>query len=141
MAKKKKQKAEKKSRLIFRILRRTAIAAAIIGCTVSVISTQSSIAEKKTELAQLEKQIDKLTADNEDLERILTTSTATWNVWHGRSIITPIRMKLAFMTLPEIDTDFDGAEHGSTSRQAWQRCCLSSERDMELHAGRNWENL
>ena len=72
-AKKKKQKAEKKSRLIFRILRRTAIAAAIIGCTVSVISTQSSIAEKKTELAQLEKQIDKLTADNEDLERILAS--------------------------------------------------------------------
>ena len=49
MAKKKKQKAEKKSRLIFRILRRTAIAAAIIGC------------------------IDKLTADNEDLERILAS--------------------------------------------------------------------
>lgn len=73
MAKKKKQKAEKKSRLIFRILRRTAIAAAIIGCTVSVISTQSSIVEKKTELAQLEKQIDKLTADNEDLERILAS--------------------------------------------------------------------
>ena len=69
MAKKKKQKTEKKSRLIFRILRRTAIAAAIIGCTVSVISTQSSIAEKKTELAQLEK----LTADNEDLERILAS--------------------------------------------------------------------
>lgn len=38
-----------------------------------MISTQSSIAEKKTELAQLEKQIDKLTADNEDLERILAS--------------------------------------------------------------------
>ena len=73
MAKKKKQKAEKKSRLIFRILRRTAIAVFIIVCSFSEIYTQSSIAEKKTELAQLEKQIDKLTADNEDLERILAS--------------------------------------------------------------------
>ena len=40
---------------------------AIIGCTVSVVSIQSSIAEKKTELEQ----VDNLTADNEDLERIL----------------------------------------------------------------------
>ena len=44
---------------------------AIIGCTVSVVSIQSSIAEKKTELEQVQKQIDNLTADNEDLERIL----------------------------------------------------------------------
>lgn len=43
---------------------------AIIGCTVSVVSIQSSIAEKKTELEQVQKQIDNLTADNEDLERI-----------------------------------------------------------------------
>jgi cell division protein FtsB len=42
-----------------------------VGCTVSVVSIQSSIAEKKTELAQVQKQIDSLTAENEDLKRVL----------------------------------------------------------------------
>lgn len=41
------------------------------GCTISIVSNQSSIAEKKTELEQVQKQIDDLTADNEDLQRIL----------------------------------------------------------------------
>ena len=36
-----------------------------------MVSIQSNIAEKKTELAQVQKQIDNLTAENEDLERIL----------------------------------------------------------------------
>ena len=80
MAKKKKQKAEKKSRLIFRILRRTAIAAAIIGCTVSVISTQSSIAEKKTELAQLEKQRGSGTDSGERRHRQLHGTSGTGGV-------------------------------------------------------------
>lgn len=65
------QKKKKQSRWIFRVISRTAVIAAIVGCTVSVVSTQSSIAEKKTELAQVQKQIDNLTAENEDLERIL----------------------------------------------------------------------
>ena len=56
---------------IFRVISRTAVIVAIIGCTVSVVSIQSNIAEKKTELAQVQKQIDNLTAENEDLERIL----------------------------------------------------------------------
>lgn len=42
-----------------------------MGCTVSVVSIQSNIAEKETELSQLESQIENLTAENEDLERIL----------------------------------------------------------------------
>lgn len=65
------QETPKKSRWIFRLISRTAVVAAIIGCTVSVVSIQSNIAEKKTELEQVQKQIDDLTADNEDLERIL----------------------------------------------------------------------
>ena len=70
---KEKQTEKKKSRWVFRIISRTAVILAIIGCTVSVVSIQSSIAEKKTELEQVQKQIDNLTADNEDLERILAS--------------------------------------------------------------------
>ena len=58
---------KKRSRLIFRIISRTAVVLAIAGCTISIVSNQSSIAEKKTELEQVQKQIDDLTADNEDL--------------------------------------------------------------------------
>ena len=68
---KEKQTEKKKSRWVFRIISRTAVILAIIGCTVSVVSIQSNIAEKKTELAQVQKQIDNLTAENEDLARIL----------------------------------------------------------------------
>ncbi len=69
MAKKKKE--PKQSRWLFRLISRTAVVAAIVGCTVSVVSIQSNIAEKETELSQLESQIENLTAENEDLERIL----------------------------------------------------------------------
>lgn len=69
MAKAKKE--AKQSHWIFRFIGRMAVIAAIIGCTVSVVSVQSNIAEKETELLQLQKQIDNLTADNEDLERLL----------------------------------------------------------------------
>ena len=54
---KEKQTEKKKSRWVFRIISRTAVILAIIGCTVSVVSIQSSIAEKKTELEQVQKQI------------------------------------------------------------------------------------
>lgn len=69
MAKQKKE--PKQTRWLFRLISRTAVIAAIVGCTVSVVSIQSSIAEKETELSQLQSQIDNLTAENEDLERIL----------------------------------------------------------------------
>lgn len=65
------RKAVSKPKFIFRILQRTAAAAAIVGCTVLIISVQSSIAEKKTELRELEAQINELEAENEDLARIL----------------------------------------------------------------------
>lgn len=66
-------KEKKQSKVIFRIISRTAIVVAIIGCTVSVVSIQSNIAEKQTELEQIQSQIDDLTAENEDLERILAS--------------------------------------------------------------------
>ena len=65
------QTEKSRPRWIHRLIGRTAVIVAIIGCTVSVVSIQSSIAEKKVELEQVQKQIDNLTADNEDLERIL----------------------------------------------------------------------
>lgn len=64
---------KKKNNWIFRFLSRAAIIAAIIGCTVSVVTLQSNIAEKKTELAQIQRQIDTLETENEDLERILAS--------------------------------------------------------------------
>ncbi len=64
---------EKKPRWIYKVISRLAVLAAIIGCTVSVVSIQSNIVEKKTELAQVQKQIDNLTAENEDLERVLAS--------------------------------------------------------------------
>lgn len=64
-------KEKKRSGWFLKLIGRTAVIVAIIGCTVSVVSIQSSIAEKKTELAQVKKQIDDLTAENANLARIL----------------------------------------------------------------------
>ena len=64
---KEKQTEKKKSRWVFRIISRTAVILAIIGCTVSVVSIQSSIAEKKTELVTVLPGI----RGKKDLERIL----------------------------------------------------------------------
>ena len=58
---------KKRSRLIFRIISRTAVVLAIAGCTISIVSNQSSIAEKKTELEQVQKQIDDLTDKIEEV--------------------------------------------------------------------------
>lgn len=62
-----------RSKFIFRILERTAAAAAIIGCTALIISVQSSIAEKENELAEIKEQIAEYQAMNEDLSRILNS--------------------------------------------------------------------
>ncbi|MBQ8687954.1 MAG: septum formation initiator family protein [Ruminococcus sp.] len=73
-AKKTPKKAKnKKSKLLFRILQRGAIAAAIIGCTVLIISVQSDIAEKQGELQDIKEQINAYEAENEDLARILNS--------------------------------------------------------------------
>lgn len=64
---------QKKPKFILRILQRTAIAAAIIGCTVLIISVQSNIAEKQAELQAIKEQIEAYEAENEDLARILNS--------------------------------------------------------------------
>lgn len=69
------KKAAKKSisrpKFIFRVIQRTAAAAAVVGCTVLIISVQSNIAEKNAELHTLKAQISEYEAKNEDLARIL----------------------------------------------------------------------
>jgi cell division protein FtsB len=61
----------KDSKFVLRMLQRTAAVAAIIGCTVVVVSVQSEIAEKKNELEEIKEQISEYEAANEDLTRIL----------------------------------------------------------------------
>ncbi len=68
-----KKSKPKKSRFLLRTLQRAAVVAAIIGCTVLVISVQSDIAEKKNELQDINEQIDAYEAENEDLARILNS--------------------------------------------------------------------
>ena len=58
----------KKGKFLFKLLIRITIVLALIGCTASIISLQSNIAERKTELDTLRSQ-----AENEDLERILNS--------------------------------------------------------------------
>ena len=50
---------------------RAAVVAAIIGCTVTVVSIQSNIAQKQTELHQNQTQVENMQADNADLKRII----------------------------------------------------------------------
>lgn len=82
--KKRKSSARKKAarknvsrpKFIFRIIQRTAAVAAIIGCTILIISVQSTIAEKNSELKLLQNQISEYEAKNEDLTRILNSGDA-----------------------------------------------------------------
>jgi cell division protein FtsB len=45
----------------------------LIGCTASIISLQSTIAERKAELETLRSQTETYEAENEDLERVLNS--------------------------------------------------------------------
>lgn len=67
------KKAVSRPKFIFRIIQRAAAAAAIIGCTVLIISVQSNIAEKNAELQTIKAQISEYEAKNEDLSRILNS--------------------------------------------------------------------
>lgn len=67
------KKAVSRPKFIFRVIQRTAAAAAIIGCTVLIISVQSNIAEKNAELQTIKAQISEYEAKNEDLARILNS--------------------------------------------------------------------
>ena len=62
-----------KGKFLFKLLIRITIVLALIGCTASIISLQSNIAERKTELDTLRSQAETYEAENEDLERILNS--------------------------------------------------------------------
>ena len=62
-----------KNKFLFKLLIRITIVLALIGCTASIISLQSNIAERKTELDTLRSQAETYEAENEDLERILNS--------------------------------------------------------------------
>lgn len=63
----------KRGKFLFKLLIRATIVLALIGCTASIISLQSNIAERKAELASLRSQAEAYEAENEDLERILNS--------------------------------------------------------------------
>lgn len=71
--KRRNKKTVSRPKFIFRVIQRTAAAAAIIGCTVLIISVQSNIAEKNAELQTIKDQISEYEAKNEDLARILNS--------------------------------------------------------------------
>lgn len=61
----------KRTRFLYKFIMRAAVVAAIIGCTVTVVSIQSNIAQKQTELHQIQTQVENMQADNADLKRII----------------------------------------------------------------------
>lgn len=66
------QKSKKRSRQIFDfIITKLIVAVFIIGCFISMISTQSTMKEKREELAEIQAAIDEVKTENVELERIL----------------------------------------------------------------------
>ncbi len=67
-----KQNAKYRNRMILDwLITRLIVVAFVIGCLISIVSTQSTLIEKKQELAELESAIDEVKAENVELERIL----------------------------------------------------------------------
>lgn len=64
---------EAKQPLPFRILIGIALAMFAIFCTVSIVSTQNAIVEKKQELTQLDENIEVLSAQNEELAELIAS--------------------------------------------------------------------
>ena len=62
-----------KQPLPFRILIGAALAMFAVFCTVSIISDQNSIVEKRKELAQIEENIEILSAQNEELAELIAS--------------------------------------------------------------------
>ena len=124
---KEKQTEKKKSRWVFRIISRTAVILAIIGCTVSVVSIQSSIAENRCR---------NRSTTSPQTTRIwngswrAATLTVIWSAWHGKNTTTHIRMNSGFMTHPGTNQIIFG-----------QQYAMGTERDKELYAGRDRKNL
>lgn len=57
----------------FRMLVNTAFAIFAVFCTVSIISSQNAIVEKKKELAQIEENIEVLSIQNEELAELIAS--------------------------------------------------------------------
>lgn len=66
------QKSETKKRTLVGFLSRLAFFAFIISCVVSIISTQSTLADKRGELAEMQLQHDELEAENGELTRLVS---------------------------------------------------------------------
>ncbi|MBR4319560.1 MAG: hypothetical protein IKI37_06335 [Oscillospiraceae bacterium] len=62
-----------KQPFLFRMLIRAALAMFAVFCAVSIISAQNSIVEKKKELAQIEENIEVLSAQNEELAELIAS--------------------------------------------------------------------
>jgi len=67
------KKSKAKQPLPFRILIGAALAMFAVFCTVSIISDQNSIVEKRKELAQIEENIELLSAQNEELAELIAS--------------------------------------------------------------------
>ncbi|MBR0484378.1 MAG: hypothetical protein IJJ69_06320 [Oscillospiraceae bacterium] len=67
------KKSKTRQPLPFRILIGAALAMFAVFCTVSIISDQNSIVEKRKELAQLEENIEILSAQNEELAELIAS--------------------------------------------------------------------
>ncbi|MBR1553848.1 MAG: hypothetical protein IJ644_00470 [Oscillospiraceae bacterium] len=67
------KKSKPKQPLPFRILIGAALAMFAVFCTVSIISDQNSIVEKRKELAELEENIEILSAQNEELAELIAS--------------------------------------------------------------------
>ena len=67
------RKKTAKQPLMFRVLISAALAMFAVFCTVSIISAQNSIVEKKKELARIEENIEVLSAQNEELDELIAS--------------------------------------------------------------------
>ncbi len=68
-----KKSSTEKQPVVFRLLISAALAMFAIFCTVSIITVQNSIVAKKEELAQLEENIEVLSAENEELAELIAS--------------------------------------------------------------------
>lgn len=66
-------KTESKSRLGFHMLIHIALVMFVIFCAVSIVTTQNAIVEKKKELAELEEEVEVLSAQNEELAGLIAS--------------------------------------------------------------------
>lgn len=62
-----------KQPFLFRMLIRAALAMFAVFCAVSIITAQNSVVEKKKELAQIEENIEVLSAQNEELAELIAS--------------------------------------------------------------------